>query len=175
MPSRCRCRLKPCSTSRVSRPMAAAAASQASPVDGSRSMKSFTFAPVQQLGRALMLPIAVLPVAGLLLRLGQDDLLGIAFIAAAGNAIFANLGLLFAIGIAVGFADENHGAAGLAGAVGFLVATNGAEALVAIPPDVVGELAIAGFKAKTLATISVPCGILSGIIAGTLYNRFKDI
>ncbi|MEI9983670.1 MAG: PTS transporter subunit EIIC [Aliidongia sp.] len=138
-------------------------------------MTRFNFAPVQQLGRALMLPIAVLPVAGLLLRLGQDDLLGIAFIAAAGNAIFANLGLLFAIGIAVGFADENHGAAGLAGAVGFLVATKGAEALVAIPPDVVGELAIIGFKAKTVSTISVPCGILSGIIAGALYNRFKDI
>ncbi len=138
-------------------------------------MTRFNFAPVQQLGRALMLPIAVLPVAGLLLRLGQDDLLGIAFIAAAGNAIFANLGLLFAIGIAVGFADENHGAAGLAGAVGFLVATKGAEALVAVPPDVVGELAVAGFKAKTLSTISVPCGILSGIIAGWVYNRFKDI
>ena len=138
-------------------------------------MTRFNFAPVQQLGRALMLPIAVLPVAGLMLRLGQDDLLGIAFMAAAGNAIFANLGLLFAIGIAVGFADENHGAAGLAGAVGFLVATKGAEALVAVPPDVVGELAIAGFKAKTLSTISVPCGILSGIIAGWVYNRFKDI
>ena len=61
-----------------------------------------------------MLPIAVLPVAGLLLRLGQPDLLDIAFIAAAGDAIFSNLGLLFAIGVAVGLARENHGAAGLA-------------------------------------------------------------
>jgi PTS system N-acetylglucosamine-specific IIC component len=138
-------------------------------------MRNFNFAPVQQLGRALMLPIAVLPVAGLLLRLGQDDLLGIAFIAAAGNAIFANLGLLFAIGIAVGFAEENNGAAGLAGAVGYLVATKGAEALVAIPPDMAGELAIAAFKAKSIATISVPCGILSGLIGGVFYNRFKDI
>src|SRR5687767_9938507 len=68
---------------------------------------------LQPLGRALMLPIAVLPVAGLLLRLGQPDLLDIAFVAAAGSAIFANLGLVFAIGVAIGIARENHGAAGL--------------------------------------------------------------
>src|SRR6201994_1269397 len=89
---------------------------------------------LQPLGRALMLPIAVLPAAGLLLRLGQPDLLNIAFIAAAGDAIFSNLGLLFAIGVAVGLARENHGAAGLAGAVGFLVATKGAQVLIAAPP-----------------------------------------
>ena len=47
---------------------------------------------LQQLGRALMLPIAVLPIAGLLLRLGQPDLLGWPAMAAAGDAIFSNLG-----------------------------------------------------------------------------------
>jgi PTS system N-acetylglucosamine-specific IIC component len=83
---------------------------------------------LQPLGRALMLPIAVLPVAGLLLRLGQPDLLAIPFVAAAGDAIFHNLGLLFAIGVAVGFAKDGNGAAGLAGVVCFLVATNGAQA-----------------------------------------------
>ena len=72
------------------------------------------FAGLQQLGRALMLPIAVLPIAGLLLRLGQPDLLGWAAMASAGNAIFSNLGLLFAVGVGVGLARENHGAAGLA-------------------------------------------------------------
>ena len=77
---------------------------------------------LQPLGRALMLPIAVLPIAGMLLRLGQPDLLDIAFVAAAGDAIFSHLGLLFGIGVAVGLARENHGAAGLAGAVCFLVA-----------------------------------------------------
>ena len=76
-------------------------------------MKSI-LGPLQSLGKALMLPIAVLPAAGLLLRLGQPDLLNIAFVAAAGNAVFANLGILFAIGVAVGLARENHGAAGLA-------------------------------------------------------------
>ena len=72
---------------------------------------------LQPIGRALMLPIAVLPVAGLLLRLGQPDLLNVAFIAAAGDAIFANLGIMFAIGVAVGLARENHGAAALAGSL----------------------------------------------------------
>ena len=89
---------------------------------------------MQRLGRALMLPIAVLPVAGLLLRFGQPDLLDLAFVAAAGDAIFAHLGLLFAIGVAVGLARENHGAAGLAGVVGFLVATKGIETLLGATP-----------------------------------------
>ena len=58
-------------------------------------------AGLQKIGGALMLPIAVLPIAGLLLRLGQPDLLGFASIAAAGDAIFANLGILFAVGVAI--------------------------------------------------------------------------
>ena len=86
------------------------------------------FEPLQRIGRALMLPIAVLPLAGVLLRLGQPDLLDLPFISAAGNAVFAHLGLLFAAGIAVGLAKENNGAAGLAGVVCFLVLTEGAIA-----------------------------------------------
>jgi PTS system N-acetylglucosamine-specific IIC component len=89
---------------------------------------------LQPLGRALMLPIAVLPVAGLLLRLGQPDMLNIAFIAAAGEAIFSNLGLIFAIGVAVGLARENNGAAGLAGAVAYLVTVEGGKALLPSRP-----------------------------------------
>ena len=90
---------------------------------------------LQPLGRALMLPIAALPIAGLLLRLGQPDLLNIPFIAAAGDAIFSNLGLLFAIGVAVGLAKDNNGAAGLAGAICFLVGSKGAMALLMPPAD----------------------------------------
>src|SRR6187431_1465239 len=97
-------------------------------------------AKLQPIGRALMLPIAVLPVAALLLRLGQPDLLNLPAIAAAGDAIFSNLGLLFALGVAVGLARENHGAAGLAGVVGYLVATKGAEVLIAVPPEVAAQL-----------------------------------
>ena len=120
------------------------------------------FDGLQQLGRALMLPIAVLPIAGLLLRLGQPDLLGWAAMAAAGDAIFSNLGLLFAVGVGVGLARENHGAAGLAALVGFLVTTRAVETLLAAPPG-------------SLAKLSIPVGLLSGIIAGISYNRFSNI
>ncbi|HET7606519.1 MAG TPA: N-acetylglucosamine-specific PTS transporter subunit IIBC [Sphingomicrobium sp.] len=138
---------------------------------------------LQPLGRALMLPIAVLPIAGLLLRLGQPDLLNVAFVAAAGDAIFSHLGLLFGIGVAVGLARENHGAAGLAGAVCFFVLTEGAKALLVVTPDAYAgfqdqaarDLAVAAWKTKQLAKLSVPAGILSGVAAGMLYNRFSDI
>ncbi len=142
----------------------------------------FSLGALQPLGRALMLPIAVLPVAGLLLRLGQPDMLNIAFIASAGDAIFHNLGLLFAIGVAVGFAKDGNGAASLAGAVCFLVASNGAEALMVTPPDVLSgfagkarDLADAAFKAGAINKLSVPLGILSGVVAGWSYNRFGSI
>ncbi|HEY2659491.1 MAG TPA: N-acetylglucosamine-specific PTS transporter subunit IIBC [Caulobacteraceae bacterium] len=138
---------------------------------------------LQPLGRALMLPIAVLPVAGLLLRLGQPDIFGgQPFIAAAGDAIFHNLGLLFAIGVAVGFAKDGNGAAGLAGVVCFLVATNGAQSLIAVPPEVVAglagkakDLATANFRATALFKLGVPIGILSGLVGGNFYNRFGTI
>ncbi|MGR4864544.1 N-acetylglucosamine-specific PTS transporter subunit IIBC [Caulobacter sp. LARHSG274] len=137
---------------------------------------------LQPLGRALMLPIAVLPVAGLLLRLGQPDLLNIAFVAAAGDAIFSNLGLLFAIGVAVGLARENHGAAGLAGVVCYLIGVEGAKALLHVPPETtaglapaLADLATAAYKAKALAKLSVPVGIVSGLVGGTFYNRFSNL
>jgi PTS system N-acetylglucosamine-specific IIC component len=129
-------------------------------------MAKSMFSGVQQLGRALMLPIAVLPVAAILLRIGQPDLLNLPFIAAAGDAVFSNLGLLFAVGIAVGFAAESHGAAGLAGVVGYLIAQKGAVVLAGLD---------AAAAANMSGRISVPIGILMGIAAGLLYNKFKDI
>jgi len=112
---------------------------------------------LQRLGRALMLPIAILPIAGLLLRLGDADLLNIAIIHAAGQAIFANLAMIFAIGIAVGFARDNNGTAGLAGAIGYLVM-------------------IATLKVLDASiNMGMLAGIISGLLAGALYNRFKDI
>lgn len=137
---------------------------------------------LQPLGRALMLPIAVLPVAALLLRLGQPDMLGVPFIADAGGAIFSQLGLLFAIGVAVGLARENNGAAGLAGAVAYLVTIEGAKALLLVPPEVTVGVAeplraaiSAAWKAAQIARLSVPAGILSGLVAGWLYNRYAAI
>ena len=105
---------------------------------------------LQRLGRALMLPIAILPIAGLLLRLGDTDLLDIAVMHDAGQAIFANLALIFAIGIAVGFARDNNGTAGLAGAIGYLVLIS---TLKALDPHInMGMLA----------------GIVSGLMAGSV-------
>ncbi len=115
------------------------------------------FAAIQQLGRTLMLPIAVLPIAGLLLRLGQPDLLNVPFMAQAGDAIFANLALLFAVGVAVGFAKENNGVAGLAGAVGYFVLIS---AMKTIDPKI---------------NMGVLAGLIMGVVAGALYNRYKDI
>ncbi|MDQ0155513.1 phosphotransferase system glucose/maltose/N-acetylglucosamine-specific IIC component [Robertmurraya andreesenii] len=112
---------------------------------------------LQRIGKSLMLPIAVLPAAGLLLRFGQPDLLDIAFIAKAGDAVFSNLALIFAIGVAMGFAKDSNGAAALAGAIGYLVLTNGAGA---INEDI---------------NMGVLGGIISGIVAGLLYNRYHDV
>lgn len=122
-----------------------------------KTLGSRLMAALQLLGRSLMLPIAVLPVAGLLLRLGQPDLLDIAFIAGAGDAIFANLPLVFAIGVAVGLANDSNGAAGLAGVIGYLV-------LDAVLKSIDESI-----------NMSVLAGILMGVVAGLFYNRFKAI
>lgn len=115
------------------------------------------FGSVQKIGKALMLPVAVLPAAALLLRFGAPDVLNIPFIMQAGGAIFDHLALLFAIGIAVGYSHDNGGAAGLAGAVGYFVLTEG---LKAINPDL---------DMKVLA------GIITGLVAGLIYNRYYNI
>lgn len=115
------------------------------------------FGKLQRLGKALMLPIAVLPVAGLLLRLGQPDVFDITFIAKAGGAVFDNLPLLFAIGVAVGLAKDNNGAAGLAGAVGYYI-------LTAITTTINSDI-----KLQALG------GIVAGVIAGLSYNKYNGI
>ncbi|MEX9252039.1 PTS N-acetyl glucosamine transporter subunit IIABC [Pseudenterobacter timonensis] len=111
----------------------------------------------QRLGRALQLPIAVLPVAALLLRFGQPDLLNVAFIAQAGGAIFDNLALIFAIGVASTWSKDNAGSAALAGAVGYFVLT---KAMVTINPEI---------------NMGVLAGIITGLVGGAVYNRWANI
>ncbi|UVW51435.1 PTS N-acetyl glucosamine transporter subunit IIABC [Klebsiella variicola] len=111
----------------------------------------------QRLGRALQLPIAVLPVAALLLRFGQQDLLNVPFIAQAGGAIFDNLALIFAIGVASSWSKDNAGSAALAGAVGYFVMT---KAMVTINPEI---------------NMGVLAGIITGLVAGAVYNRWAGI
>ncbi|HBT3057148.1 TPA: PTS N-acetyl glucosamine transporter subunit IIABC [Klebsiella pneumoniae] len=111
----------------------------------------------QRLGRVLQLPIAVLPVAALLLRFGQPDLLNVPFIAQAGGAIFDNLALIFAIGVASSWSKDNAGSAALAGAVGYFVMT---KAMVTINPEI---------------NMGVLAGIITGLVAGAVYNRWAGI
>lgn len=109
---------------------------------------------IQVLGKSLMLPIAVLPVAGILLRAGQPDLLNIGFIAAAGGAVFGHLALVFAIGVAVGVAHDNGGASGLAGAIAYVVLDASVKTI------------------NEHVDLGVFAGIISGLLAGYAYNKF---
>ena len=137
---------------------------------------------LRSLSRTLMLPMAILPAAALLLRLGQPDLLNIHFIEAAGSAVFANLGLIFAVGVAIGFAKDNNGAAGLGAVVCFVVVNSGAAALITVPattmagvPPASLDLVTAAYKTAALAKLAVPIGILSGAIGGSFYNRYSNL
>lgn len=115
------------------------------------------FGGLQRLGKALMLPIAVLPAAGLLLRLGAADVLNIPVMSKAGGAVFDNLAVIFAVGIALGFAKDNAGAAGLAALVGYYILNVGTTTINA---DI---------------NMGVLAGIIVGVTAGLLYNRFYQI
>lgn len=119
---------------------------------------------LQSIGRSLMLPIAVLPAAALLLRLGQPDLLNLPWMAAAGNAVFANLSMIFAIGIAFGLSGGD-GAAALAGVVGYLVFNGVFNTLI---PQVNGQ-------PDPTISMGVLSGIIVGLVAAGLYRRFHDI
>jgi N-acetylglucosamine PTS system EIICBA or EIICB component len=135
-------------------------------------------AQMQRVGRSLMLPIAALPAAGLLLRLGQPDLLGrihgfetgAAVIAAAGDALFHNLPLLFALGVAVGFARRADGSTALAAVVGYLVFKGVGDAM---SPTVLGPPAPGGKPA--LIDYGTLGGILIGLVAAVLWQRYYRV
>lgn len=133
-------------------------------------------APLQKFGRSLMLPIAALPAAALLLRLGQPDLLGVdglgwervaAVIGAAGNALFANLPLLFAVGIAIGMAKKADGSTALAAVVGYLVFKGVGDAM---SPLVLG-LPAEGAD-QELINYGVLGGIVTGLASAFLWQRY---
>lgn len=135
---------------------------------------------LQRIGRSLMLPVAVLPVAAILLGVGywiDHDGWGAgnqiaAFLIKGGGAILDHLGILFAVGIALGMSRDRDGAAALSGLVAFLVVTTVLSAdsvamLQSIPPEEVN----AAFGKIDNAFI----GILSGLIASIMYNRFSQV
>ncbi|MBB3677269.1 PTS transporter subunit EIIC [Modestobacter versicolor] len=135
-------------------------------------------AGLQRLGRSLMLPIAALPAAGLLLRLGQADMLGrwsstedvAAVLAAAGNALFGNLPLIFAVGIAIGWAKKADGSTALAAVVGYLVLS---EVFEAMSPIVLG--AAAEGEEQEMINFGVLGGILVGVFTAMLWQRYYRI
>ena len=120
---------------------------------------------LQRIGRALMLPVSVLPVAGLLLGLGSTKLglfpAGVAdVLAQAGGAVFSALPLVFAIAVALGLSDDD-GAAAVAAVVGYVVllATMGAGARLLGQPTT-----------KVLGFESVETGVFGGIL-GPSFRR----
>ena len=145
---------------------------------------------VQRLGKALMLPVAVLPICGILMGLGywlapgamaaggDYATSGVAytigfFLIKAGGALIDNMALLFAVGVAVGLARDKDGTAGLAGLVSWLMMTK------LLAPGVVSVImpSIADQEIKMLAFGKIEnafIGILAGIIGGACYNKFKD-
>ena len=139
------------------------------------------FAQLQRLGKSLMLPIAVLPAAGILLRLGQPDLLGsikapvigpfFQAMSAAGDAVFTNLPLLFAVGVAIGFAKKADGSTALAAVVGYLVVQ--AVFKTMSPIVLAGEVDKNGDQA--LINYSVLAGIFVGLLTAWLFDRYHTI
>ncbi|MGL6040250.1 MAG: PTS transporter subunit EIIC, partial [Deefgea sp.] len=132
------------------------------------------FAVLQKIGKALMLPVAVLPVAGLLLGIGASEFSFIptivsALMKAGGDAIFGHLPLIFAIGVALGL-TENDGVAAIAASVGFVVllATMGVMA----PVMGVEPAMVMGMKSMETGVFG---GIIIGGVAATLFNKYYRI
>lgn len=142
----------------------------------SPKQESKAFAGLQRLGRSLMLPIAVLPAAGILLRLGQDDLLGrfsalesaASVISAAGQAVFTWLPLIFAVGIAIGWAKKADGSTALAAVVGYMVINGVFEAMSPIVLE--GKTDPTGGQA--MINYGVLAGIVMGLLSAMLWQRF---
>lgn len=139
------------------------------------------FAQLQRLGKSLMLPIALLPAAGILLRLGQPDLLGKIDVAvigpffeamsAAGGAVFAHLPLLFAVGVAIGFARKADGSTALAAVAGYLVI----EGVFASMSPVVLDGVVNAAGEQATINYSVFAGILVGLVTAWLFDRYHNI
>ncbi|MEU8994280.1 PTS transporter subunit EIIC [Streptomyces caniferus] len=154
--------------------MSTATATKAAPA---KKRGSGLFQGLQKIGRSLQLPIAVLPAAGILNRLGQPDVFGekgLGWIAvskvfaAAGGAVFDNLPMLFCIGVAIGFAKKSDGSTALAALVGFLVYSNVLKAF----PVTEGHIEKGKWVEPVLNNPGVLGGIIMGLLAATLWQRY---
>lgn len=161
-------------------------------------MKDKIFGVLQRVGRSFMLPIAILPVAGLFLGIGGSftnetmlnayglmDIMGSgtplnAFLSVlndAGNIVFANLPLLFAMGVAIGMAKKEKEVAALSGALAFLIMHASIGAMININGG--AESMLNGSTADVLGITSLQMGVFGGVLVGlgvsALHNRFYKI
>lgn len=161
-------------------------------------MKDEIFGVLQRVGRSFMLPIAILPVAGLFLGIGGSftnetmlatygltGLLGpgtfaysiLSVMSAAGNVVFGNLPLIFAMGVAIGMARKEKEVAALAAAIAFFIMHASIGAMINIHGGT--EALLSGAAASVLGITSLQMGVFGGIIVGlgvaALHNRFYKI
>ncbi|MDN6571334.1 MAG: PTS transporter subunit EIIC [Staphylococcus equorum] len=112
---------------------------------------------IQKLGRSMLIPVSAMPIAGILLRLSAEDLFNIPILSSAGNAVFENLDILFAIGVVFGFAKARD--KGMAALTAILSILTLREGLAVMDPDI--DMGIFG-------------GLLAGGVASWTYNKFKN-
>ncbi|MBO5237797.1 MAG: PTS transporter subunit EIIC [Lachnospiraceae bacterium] len=161
-------------------------------------MKDKIFGVLQRIGRSFMLPIALLPVAGLLLGLGSSltnttmletyhlmNILGpgtvfnmiFTVMSEAGNIVFANLPVLFAMGVAIGMAKQEKEVAALSSVVAFFIMHASISAMITINGG--AEAMLAGSTTNVLGITSLQMGVFGGIIVGlgvaALHNKFYKI
>ncbi|SEL30827.1 PTS system IIB component, Glc family /PTS system IIC component, Glc family [Carnobacterium iners] len=158
-------------------------------------MKTF-FEKAQQFGKSFMLPIAILPAAGLLLGIGGAlsnpntvlayPVLDVSWLQAlftimssAGSIVFANLSVIFAVGVAIGLARYDKGTAALAALIGFLVMHATTNAILGLNGSLVTENLAAVGQGVTLGIQTLESGVFGGILVGImasyLHNRFYKI
>ncbi len=142
---------------------------------------------LQKLGKALMLPVAVLPICGILMGIGYwlcpatmqggeihgaANLIGL-FLVKAGGALIDNMAILFAIGVGVGMSEKNDGTGAIAALASWLMITTLLS--TAFVTTIIPSIADSATKTLAFNKIANPfIGILSGIIGSTCYNKFKD-
>ena len=161
-------------------------------------MKDKIFGVLQRVGRSFMLPIAILPVAGLLLGLGssftnetmletynltkimgQGTVLNAIFqvMSDAGNIVFANLPIIFAMGVAIGMAKKEKEVAALAAAIAFFIMHASISAMISINGG--AENMLEGATTSVCGITSLQMGVFGGIIVGlgvaALHNKFYKI
>ncbi|EMG6083110.1 PTS glucose transporter subunit IIBC [Proteus mirabilis] len=133
------------------------------------------FVVLQKIGKSLMLPVSVLPIAGILLGVGSAGLSWIPVsvsqvMAEAGGSVFSNMPLIFAIGVALGFTN-NDGVSALASVVAYGIMS---KTMLVVAPWVLG-LSPDSVEIQRLTDTGVLGGIIAGIIAASMFNRFYRI